>query len=235
MKPVVYNSPSLANSDLLQLGDDIRTLYESGVRWFHIDLMDGHYVPNLCFPLRILSDLRNRYPSIVLDTHIMVDNPIDYLEQLSLSHVDYVSFHADSTAFVIRTIERIHSYGMKAGIAINPSQRIDIIEPYIDLLDMVTVMAVEPGFAGQKFMETSVARVYEIAKMRKQRNLNFLINVDGAINYKNLKPCIRCGANVIVTGIYTIFKQPEGIESACHKFDCEVKDAFANGFLECAY
>jgi len=182
MKPVVFNSPSLANCNLLELADNAEELVKAGVKWFHIDLMDGHYVPNLCFPVRIISDLKEKYKDITVDVHLMVDNPIDYISRLAECGADYFSFHADSTSFPIRAMDAIHKAGMKGGVVINPSQSIDIIRPYADLLDMVTLMAVEPGFAGQRFMERTVPRVLETAKIRKEKNLDYLINVDGAIN-----------------------------------------------------
>ena len=235
MNPVVYNSASLANSNLLDLGKDVEELYSAGVRFFHIDFMDGHYVPNLCFPIRILKDIRDRYEDAVLDVHMMVDDPIDYVDRIADVKPDYISFHADSTPFVIRTLDRIHSYGLKGGVVINPSQTVEVIKPYISKLDMVTLMAVEPGFAGQKFMNDTVGRVYEVSRMRKEEDLEFLINVDGAINYPNIIPSVRGGANVLVTGIYTVFQQPDGIISACNRLEAEIKKAFSQGFLDGVY
>lgn len=149
--------------------------------------------------------------------------------------VDYLSFHEDSTKFTIRTIDRILARGMKPGVVINPSQSVDVIRPYADLVDMVTLMAVEPGFAGQKFMMRAVDRVAELAAIRKQCGKDFLINVDGAMTYEGLVPCVKQGANVIVTGIFTIFQQPEGIVGACRKFDRICAETMASGFVGDAY
>jgi ribulose-phosphate 3-epimerase len=201
----------------------------------HIDLMDGHYVPNLYFPLRIISDLKNDYPQLTIDVHMMVTNPLDYIPRLAEVGADYVSFHTDSTNFIIRTLESIERYKMHGGVVVNPSQRIDSIEPYVDLLEMVTLMAVEPGFAGQRFMERTLGRLEELAAIRKRTGTEFLINVDGAINYENLTPSIRRGANVIVTGIYTIFQQEGGIIEACRKFDATVEAAMQEGWIGAAY
>ena len=165
----------------------------------------------------------------------MVSDPISYVDRLADAGADYVSFHVDSTNFTIRTLDRIHARGMKAGVVINPSQPVSVIEPYADLLDMVTLMAVEPGFAGQKFMVRTLDRISVLASIRKRRALEFLINVDGAINYPNLEPSIRRGANVIVTGIFTIFQQEDGFEGACRRFDETVDHAFSQGFIGDAY
>lgn len=235
MKPIVINSPSIANCNTLHVREDIEQLRAAGVTYLHVDLMDGNYVPNLCFPVRMMQDLKDEYPDMTLDVHMMVTNPIDYVDRMADAGVDYLSFHADSTPFVIRTLDRIHAKGMKGGVVVNPSQRIDTVEPYIDKLDMVTLMAVEPGFAGQKFMMSTVERVAQLATLRKRYGKEFLINVDGAMTYEGLTPCIRRGANVIVTGIFTIFKQPEGIVGACKRFDETCQAALDAGLIGDAY
>ena len=235
MKPILINSPSLANCNLLELGNDVEELMKAGVRFLHIDLMDGHYVPNLCFPIRIISDIKAKYPMVITDVHLMADAPEDYVQRLAAAGVDYLSFHADSTHFVIRTLNAIKAEGMKAGVVINPSRNVEILAPYLDLVDMVTVMAVEPGFAGQRFMERTIPRILDIARMRKNAGLDFLINVDGAINYPNIIPCVKNGANVFVTGIFTVFQQPDGITSACRRFETELEKGKAQGFDTDAY
>lgn len=235
MKPIFINSPSIANCNVLDLRRDIDQLRQAGVRWLHVDLMDGNYVPNLCFPVRIMKDLKEAYPDMTLDVHIMVNNPIDYVERMADAGVDYLSFHTDSTPFVIRTIDRIRAKGMKPGVVLNPSARVDTLQPYANMVDMVTLMAVEPGFAGQKFMMSTVDRVAQTATLRKQSGRNFLINVDGAMTYEGLTPCIQRGANVIVTGIFTVFQQPDGIVSACKRFDRTCKDALAAELIGDAY
>lgn len=235
MKPVFINSPSLANCNTLHIREDIEQLRAGGVKFLHVDLMDGHYVPNICFPVRFFKDLKEEYPDMILDVHMMVTDPLFYVDLMADAGVDYLSFHADSTPFDIRVLERIRSRGMKPGIVINPSQRVDVVEPYLDLVDMVTLMAVEPGYAGQQFMMRTVDRVQTLATLRKRSGNDFLINVDGAMTYEGLGPCIRRGANVIVTGIFTVFRQPEGIVGACEKFRNACEAAAAEGFIGDAY
>lgn len=235
MKPIVINSPSLANCNTLHIKEDIEELRQAGVTFLHVDIMDGHYVPNLCFPIRFVKDLKEEYPDMVLDVHMMVTNPLDYVDCMAEAGVDYLSFHVDSTSFVIRVINRIRAKGMKPGIVINPSQPIGIIEPYVKTADMVTLMSVEPGFAGQQFMTQAIERVETLATLRKHCENDFLINVDGAMNAMGLVPCIRRGANVIVTGIFTVFQQEDGIAAACRRFEQECEKGVQDGYIGDAY
>ena len=223
MGQALINCPSLANSSLLELGSDIAELWEGGTRYYHIDIMDGHYVPNLCYPVRLVSDLKTAYPDAITDVHLMATEPGNYIDRLAKAGCDLLSFHVDSTSFVIRTIRQIKEAGMKAGVVINPSQRIDILEPYIDKVDYVVLMSVEPGFAGQVFMPEAVTRVKELAELRENCGNDFLISVDGGINYPNVQPCVRNGANIFVTGIYTVYHQEDGIISACRRFEAEMR------------
>jgi len=219
---MVINAASLANIGLFDFEEKMAELYKGGVRFFHIDLMDGHYVKNLCFPLTVVRDTKKRYPDCVTEVHMMVDNPMDYVSIMKEYGTDYLSFHTDSTKFVRRTLSAIRDAGMKAGVALNPSQRIDILEPYAAFLDHVVFMSVEPGFAGQKFLPGSLERLKELAVLRKSMGLEFLIIVDGGVDYELAPKCIRNGADAIVGTVHTIFNQPEGIVKACGRFNREL-------------
>lgn len=223
MKHKLINCPSIANSNLLELDRDVAQLWEGGARCFHIDLMDGHYVPNLCYPIRVISDLKAKYPEMIVDAHLMVSNPADYVERLRQAGADYFSFHVDSTNFTIRLLRDIKAAGMKAGVVLNPSQRVDVLQPYIDQVDYVVLMTVEPGFAGQTFMTEAIPRVAELSAMRAACGNEFLISIDGGINYPNVVPCVRNGANMFVTGVYTVYHQTDGIVSACSRFEAEMR------------
>jgi ribulose-phosphate 3-epimerase len=214
----MINSASIINLNFLKMKEGLDQLVAGGTQMFHIDLMDGHYVPNLCMPIKFISELKKAYPEIIMDVHIMVTNPSDYVARLAEAGADYVTFHTDSTPFVRRLINEIRKAGMKPGIIINPSQRVDHIVPFIEYVDMVMLMTVEPGFAGQPFLEGGLERLQAIADLRKQYGCSFLINVDGGIDYAKGKRCKEIGVDVIVGTLHNIFGQPEGITEACKRF-----------------
>lgn len=224
----IINAPSLANCSFLEMGFEIAELVAGGVSWFHVDIMDGHYVPNLCFPLKLIHELKSRYPSIAIDVHLMVDTPAQYLEQLRDAGADWVSFHLDATSFSRRMLAAIHSMGMKAGIVLNPSQRVDSLEPLVDFIDYAVLMTVEPGYAGQTFLPDSLSRVAELATLRSRYQRSFLISIDGGIDYPNAIECARLGAEVFVTGIYTVFNQHDSIAQACVRFTQTLENALCS-------
>ena len=221
----IINAPSLANCSFIEMGRQVDELVQGGADWFHIDIMDGHYVPNLCYSTKIVGELKKKYPSMQTDVHLMVTDPMSYLPQLKQNQADWVSFHMDSTHFSRRTLVAIRDMGMKAGVVINPSQPISIIEPVIKFVDYVVLMTVEPGYAGQTFMVDSLPRVTELDALRKKHDVNFLISIDGGVDYPNAIECARRGAEIYVTGIYTVFQQEDGITTACRRFKKTLTDA----------
>ncbi len=217
----MINTASIVNIPFLKLKEQMDELVEAGTRYFHIDLMDGHYVPNLCYPINFVKEIKEAYPEVNMDIHMMVTDPVSYVERLKNAGADYVSFHTDSTPFVRRTINEIHKAGMKAGVVINPSQPIEHILPYAKYLDLVTLMAVEPGFSGQPLLEGSMERLQELVKLRKESNCHFLISVDGGIDHEKCVQCQKIGVDMIVGTIHNIFKQTDGIYGACVRFEKE--------------
>lgn len=219
----IINAPSLANCNLLTIGKEVQELADGGASWFHVDIMDGHYVPNICFPVRLISELKAAYPNILVDVHLMVTDPMFYFPLLKQHQTDYVSFHLDATPFSRRALDQIHSLGMKAGVVINPSQPVMLLEPLLDFVEYVVVMTVEPGYAGQRFMGDSIPRIKELVALREKRGLSFLISVDGGVDYPNARICAQMGVEVFITGNFTVFRQPESITEACRNFQAEME------------
>lgn len=213
------NAPSLANLSLVEFGWRLTELKESGVDFFHIDLMDGHYVPNLCLPPRTVGDVKALCPEAIAEVHLMVDDPLSYLDELQQYGADWVSFHLDSTRFVRRTLSAIRERGMKAGVVLNPSQPVETLLPVLPWLDYVVFMSVEPGFAGQKFLPGSMERLASLCALRSSSGNDFKIVLDGGVTYEIGKQAAELGVDVLVTGIYMIFAQPDGISGAVKRFN----------------
>ncbi len=217
----MINSASIVNVSFLDMKKELDELVAGGTRYFHIDLMDGHYVPNLCMPVKLIQELKQAYPQVGMDVHIMVTDPSAYIQRLKEAGAEYVAFHTDSTSFVRRTINEIHGAGMKAGIVVNPSQRIDHIIPYIKYVDMVMLMAVEPGFSGQRLLDGSMERLQEISALRSEYGCSFIISVDGGIDHDRCVRCMEIGVDMVVGTVHNIFKQPDGLKGACLRFEEE--------------
>lgn len=210
--------PSLNCANQLTLGEDIEALCRCGMKMMHYDVMDGHYVPNLSLSLETASAIRNTYADVSLDVHLMTTEPEKYIEKLKDIGAEYVTFHTDATSFSYRLISTIHAAGMKAGIALNPSDRPDNLLPLLPFVDLVLVMSIEPGFSGQKFIPYSMERVIYLAEKRKELELDFVISVDGGITAQLARQLRSSGADWIIMGMPTIFCQPDGIEGAYKRF-----------------
>ena len=219
----MINAPSLANCGLFTMAEEMDGMIRGGVNFVHIDIMGGHYVPNIFFPLSIVQAVRKRYPNLTIDVHLMVTNPEDYVDRMREDGADYLSFHIDSTRFSRRLIDSIQQSGMKAGVVINPSQPISLLEPLVRFVDYVVLMTVEPGFAGQPFMHDALERLDELQKLKKETDAHFMISIDGGIDREHSAECMKRGAEILVSGIYTVFGQPEGLEKACASYQKEME------------
>ena len=221
----MINAPSLANSNLLELGSDLDALVRGGAQTVHVDIMDGHYVPNICFPTSVVDNIKSAHPSLVIDAHLMVDTVEPYIARLAAGGCDAMSFPLDATPFVRRTISQIQAAGMRAGVAINPSQPISLLEPVLGLVDYVVLMTVEPGFAGQSFLEGSLPRLEELVALRTRLGSSALIEIDGGVTNEIAQACARIGAEVFVTGIYTVYNPELGRERGVQEFDSKMAEA----------
>ena len=197
MKTII--SPSILSADFTNLKEDIKKV-ENLVPWLHIDVMDGHFVPNISIGVPVVKSIR-KITNLFLDTHLMIENPIKYIEPFALAGSDLITFHYEATQEkTIETIEKIKSFNKKVGISIKPKTSVEEIKEYINLVDMVLIMTVEPGFGGQKFMEDCARKIPEVKKY--STNDNLIIQVDGGINDITAKTCKDLGANSLVAGNY---------------------------------
>lgn len=203
-------SPSILSADFANLEADIKKV-EPYVPWLHIDVMDGHFVPNISIGVPVVKSIR-KITNLFLDTHLMIENPINYIDAFADSGSDLITFHYEAAKDkTIETIEKIKSRKLKTGLSIKPKTSVDEIEKYISKVDMILVMSVEPGFGGQKFMEDCAKKILEIKKI----NPDVLVQVDGGINDKTALICKKFGADSLVAGnyIYSASDIKKAIES----------------------
>lgn len=193
--------PSILSADFANLERDIKELESIGVDMFHIDVMDGNFVPNISFGFPIIESIRPKTDKI-FDCHLMIANPENYVEQFCKVGCDMVSFHIEATNHADRVIQVIKNNGKKAGIVLNPQTSIESIKYLLPKLDYVLIMTVNPGFGGQKFIPEILEKIEELAKLREEKDYNFLIEVDGGINIETSKACRDKGADLLVCGSF---------------------------------
>ena len=193
--------PSILSADFANLERDIKELESISIDMFHIDVMDGNFVPNISFGFPIIESIRPKTDK-VFDCHLMIANPENYVEQFCKVGCDMVSFHIEATNHADRVIQVIKKNGKKAGIVLNPQTPIESIKYLLPKLDYVLIMTVNPGFGGQKFIPEMLEKIEELAKLREEKNYNFLIEVDGGINTETSKACRDRGADLLVCGSF---------------------------------
>lgn len=208
-------SPSLLAADFGNLKEQLQIMEKANVPYLHLDIMDGLFVPNLSIGLTIVESIR-KYTNMVFDVHLMIIEPERYVEQFKKAGTDIFVFHIEATTDPQLVIDKVKAHDMKVGMTLKPNTSIEHIIPYLDQLDMVLIMTVEPGFGGQKFMENQLAKVRTLAKIKKEKNLAFDIEVDGGINSDTLPLCFEAGANVIVAGSAVLGR--ENIKEAVDEF-----------------
>lgn len=204
-------SPSLLSSDFTNLKMEMKLLAEAGADWLHVDVMDGHFVPNLTLGMPIVASLK-KHSSLPLDVHLMIEKPEKYLDAFIKAGSDILTLHIESTSCMTENIKHIQSAQVKAGITLKPKTDLKDIEPYLEAVDLVLVMTVEPGFGGQSFMMDQVSKIQQLKQWKDSGRGKYLIEVDGGINPHTAKICSDAGAEVFVAG-NSIFCNGHDVES----------------------
>ena len=203
-----YLSPSILAADFWSLGEQIRAVERGGASYLHVDVMDGVFVPSISFGMPVLEALK-RKTTLLLDVHLMIIEPERYIETMASMGADLINFHLEATSDPLEVIQKIRSLGKKVGITIKPATPITALEPYLELVDMVLIMTVEPGFGGQSIMMDCVEKVRQLRKRVTELDLELDIEVDGGVKESNLEMVLEAGANVIVAGSAIFGVNPE--------------------------
>jgi len=201
-------SPSILSADFSQLGAEIKRLEDGGADMIHVDVMDGHFVPNLTIGPPVIKALK-KHCSLQFDVHLMISPVHEYIEAYANAGADIITIHPEATDNLKETIFKIRDLDKKVGVSLNPDSKIDLIKNLLDQIDLVLIMSVNPGFGGQKFMPEVLEKIKELKKIQTEKNINFDIEIDGGINFDNCQAAIEAGANILVSGT-TVFKSNNG-------------------------
>ena len=197
---MVKISPSILSADFAKLLEDVRKVESAGCEYLHIDVMDGHFVPNITLGPLVVKSLKKENINMVFDAHLMIENPDQYIEEFVKAGCDIITVHQEACVHLHRTIQNIKSHGIKAGVVLNPATPVDTIKHVLPDLDMVLLMSVNPGFGGQSFIPCVLDKIKELKAIIDSQGLNIDIEVDGGISPKNVAEVVQAGANVIVAG-----------------------------------
>ena len=211
-------APSILSADFSKLGEQVEAISRAGADYVHVDVMDGHFVPNISFGSAVMKSL-NRLETAPYDVHLMIENPDAYIADFVTEKTEFIVVHQEACRHLHRTVQNIKSHGIKAGVALNPATPISTLECILDDIDLVLVMSVNPGFGGQKFIPGALEKIKELDRLRKEKDYNYVIEIDGGISLDNIKTVSDAGCDIFVAGS-AVFKA-ENLE----KRICEFKEA----------
>lgn len=210
-------SPTLACIDYLNIERDVREMDKAGVDMYHIDVMDGHYVPNLSLNFDMAEGIRG-ISKTPMDVHLMVKNPMDYVDRMADIGIEYACCHPDALEDPAVFLRALRAKGIKSGLALAPGDAAEIAETYLDLLDYVLVLFVQPGFSGRQFQPENLEKVRALDALRKKKKPGLLIEADGGVGWSNISAIVDAGVDISVAGVFAVFGQKQGLYKACAEF-----------------
>ena len=196
---MIQLAPSILSADFSRLGKSVETIEKAGAHLIHVDVMDGHFVPNISFGSAVMKSLAGK-TSMAFDVHLMIEEPDRYLEDFVTEQTEYITVHQEACVHLNRTLQHIKSLGVKAGIALNPATPLSVLEDCLEDVDMVLIMSVNPGFGGQRFIPSALNKVKRLYRMKNERNPKLKIEIDGGINLSNVRSVTDAGVEIVVAG-----------------------------------
>lgn len=208
-------APSILSADFANLLDDVKKIESGGADYIHVDVMDGHFVPNISFGAPVMKCLNGK-TAVPYDVHLMIENPDDYIEDFVTPQTEYITVHQEACRHLHRTLQNIKSKGIKAGVSINPATPLETLSCILEDVDLVLIMSVNPGFGGQKFIQSAVHKVKELAQLKRVNEYDFAIEIDGGVTLENAKMLAEAGVEIAVAGS-AVFKSGD-VEETVRKF-----------------